>query len=303
MRHQPIKMEKALRYFEVVTQLGSIRQAAEQLHTSPSSISRQIAKLEHQYATRLLVRHASGVKLTPAGATLARYVQRQARELRRLRSTIDGLTKLQSGSVTVYTVEGAVGGLLPDALARFSADFPGINFEIYVAGTDDVMRAVAEDRCDFGLSYYPQPRPEVETILSIRQPLLAAIAPNHHLANRQKIKLQDLRNEPIGIPDRSFGIRNLIEHVIKKEQMEIDIRLETNSIGMIRQFASQGMCVGFLPAFSFERDARAGTLVGIPLDNSELSVSTLQICKRRGSELFSPAARLVSYLSNAVPSA
>lgn len=292
-------MDKAFRFFEVVAEIGSIRRAAEQLHTSPSSVSRQLAKLEHRYGTRLLVRQANGVKLTPAGTAVARYVQSQSRELRRLHSAIDALANLQSGNVTIYTVEGTVGGLLPDALARFSADFPGIDFEVCIAGTDDVMRAVAEDRCDFGMSFYPHPRPEVETILSIRQPLLAVMAPGHRLARRGQIELQDLRGEPIGIPDRSFGIRNLVEHVIKQEQMDIDIRLETNSIGMVRQFASQGMGVGFLPAFSFERDARAGTLVGIPLKNAELTESTLQICKRREADLFSPAARLISYLAQA----
>lgn len=296
-------MDKAFRYLEVVAEIGSIRQAAEQLHTSPSSVSRQLAKLEHEYGTRLLVRHAGGVKLTQAGEAVARYVQSQSRELRRLHSAIDALANLQSGSVTIYTVEGTVGGLLPDALARFSTDHPGIAFEVCIAGTDDVMRAVAEDRCDFGMSYYPHPRPEVETILSIRQPLLAVMAPTHPLARRMQIELQDLRDEPIGIPDRSFGIRNLVEHVIKQEQMDINIRLETNSIGMVRQFASQGMGVGFLPAFSFERDARAGTLVGIPLKNVELTESTLQICKRREVELFSPAARLVSYLARAASDA
>lgn len=296
-------MDKAFRYFEVVAEVGSIRQAAEQLHTSPSSVSRQITKLEHRYGARLLVRHANGVKLTPAGEVVARYVQSQSRELRRLYSAIDALTNLQSGSLTIYTVEGTVGGLLPDALARFSADYPGIDFTVCIAGTDDVMRAVAEDRCDFGMSYYPHPRPDVESILSIRQPLLAVMAPTHPLASRPEIELQELRGEPIGIPDRSFGIRNLVEHVIKQEQMDIDIRLETNSIGMVRQFAGQGMGVGFLPAFSFERDARAGTLVGIPLKNVELTEATLQICKRRETELYSPAARLVSYLAKAASDA
>ena len=70
-----LSVETAFKYFEAVIELGSIRKAAERLHISASSISRQIQKLEHHYGVPLLVRQAQGVRLTPAGELAARYVQ------------------------------------------------------------------------------------------------------------------------------------------------------------------------------------------------------------------------------------
>ena len=292
-------MERRFKFYEQVARLGSIRQAAEYLHTSASSISRQIAKMEHEYGTALLVRHSSGVTLTPAGEAVALFVRNQSRAMKRLRASIDGLTHLKQGKVTVFTVETPIAGLLPNVLSRFSADFPGIDYEIRIAGTDNVMRAVAEDRCDLGISYNPYPRPEVETIFTIRQPLMAVVAHGHHLAARKSIDLSQLIGEPIGIPDESFGIRHQVDYALKKDQLNIDIRLETNSIEMVRQFAIQGMGVAFLPAFSFERETQSGSLIGISVTHSDLSASTLQICKRRDVELIHPAARLVDYLKDA----
>lgn len=292
-------MEKKFKFFEQIARLGSIRQAAEHLHTSASSISRLIVKMEHEYGTALLVRHADGVSLTPAGEVVAIFAQSQSRALKQLQASIDGLTHLQKGKVTIFTVETPIAGLLPNVLARFSRDFPGIDYEIRIAGTDNVMRAVAENRCDLGVSYNPYPRPEVETIFTIRQPLLAVVAPGHHLAGRGHIDLADLANEPVGIPDKSFGIRHQVDCAVKDDQVRINIRLETNSIEMVRQFAIQGMGVAFLPVFSFEREAQSGSLVGIPLTHPDLSASTLQICKRRDVELIQPAARLVDYLMDA----
>src|SRR5215470_8938292 len=60
----------ALRYFSETAHARSIRAAAERLHVSPSAISRQIAKLEHELGAPIFDRRAQGMALTPAGEIL-----------------------------------------------------------------------------------------------------------------------------------------------------------------------------------------------------------------------------------------
>lgn len=292
-------MELAFTYFGEVAKLGSIRKAAERLYVSASAISRQIAKLEREFDTPLLVRQARGVKLTPAGTILAEFVQGRARELERLKTLISDLNHLKKGHVSLRVVEGMLSGYLPEALATFATRYPGITYEVAVCGTDDVMLAVAENRCDIGISFHPYPRVGVETIAYIRQPLLAVMPPQHRLAKRLTLRLIDLVGESIGLPDKNFGIRHLIDHAIKASAVELQIRLETNSITMVREFAVQGMGITFLPAFAFEREAAAGTLVGIPLADPALSTASTHICKRAGLALTPPASMLLDTLINA----
>jgi DNA-binding transcriptional LysR family regulator len=54
----------ALRYFSATAHSRSIRAASERLHVSPSAISRQIAKLEHELRAPIFDRRAQGMKLT-----------------------------------------------------------------------------------------------------------------------------------------------------------------------------------------------------------------------------------------------
>jgi len=284
-------MDVAFRFFEHVVLTGSIRKAAEHLHVSPSSVSRQIQKLEHIYGAPLLVRQPQGVRLTPAGEVAMRYVQRRSRELQRLRSSIDALKNLQSGHVRVFTVEGMIGGLLPRALAHFGNRYPGITYEIYTAGTDDVMRAVAEERCDLGISFQPHPRSDVDVIANLPQELMAVISPRHPLATRKKLLLSEIGDVPVGLPDRSFGIRHLVNHMLKVEQLALNVRLETNSIDMLRQFALYDMGLIFLPVFSFDRELASGELIGIPVVSKALPLSAIQICKRADVELTPSAQR------------
>ncbi|WP_180900681.1 LysR family transcriptional regulator [Martelella soudanensis] len=289
-------METAFFQFETVAELGSIRKASEQLHISPSSVSRQIQKLEYTYGVELLVRQSQGVRLTPAGELILRYVKGRNKELQRLRAEIDALKNLESGHVIVYTVEGMIGGLLPRALARFGRHHPNITYQVMVAGTDGVMRAVAEDRCDIGISFQPFPRADIDTLLSLRQPVMAVMSRHHPLAGKQELTLGEARDQPVGLPDRSFGIRQLVDHVVKSEQLALNIRLETNSIDMMRQFALQDMGIVFLPAFSFERELASGELIGVPVKSTVLTLSTTEVCKRAEVELSPAARRLVDYI-------
>lgn len=272
-------MDTALSYFNEVVRLGSIRQAAERLHVSASSISRQIQKLEHMFGTELIVRHPQGVKLTPAGEVVARFIQGRAREMQRVKTSIDALKGLHSGHVCIYTVEGMIGGLLPRALDAFCRQYPGITYEVCVAGTDDVMQAVAEDRCDIGISFHPFPRHNVVALATIQQPLHAVMAPNHPMAGRKVLAFSDLVAEPIGLPDPSFGIRHLVDHVLKSGQFDVNIRLETNSIDMLRQFAVHEMGVVFMPAFACERELATKQLVSVPLADAALTKAKAHICK------------------------
>lgn len=289
-------MDTEFSYFYEVARLGSIRQAAEKLHVSASSISRQIRKLEYAFDVELVQRHPQGVKLTPAGEVVARFVQGRSRELQRLKSFIDALKGLQRGHVSVYTVEGMIDGLLPRALTDFAERYPGITYEVRVAGTDNVMQAVAEDRCDIGISFHPVPRHDVEAVATVAQPLHAVMTPSHPLAFQEQLSLEELTLTPIGLPDSSFGIRHLIDNLVKAHNLQANIRLETNSIDMMRRFALHGLGIVFLPIFAFERELANGTLIAVPLADNSLATAKMQVCKRAEIEPTLAAQEFINIL-------
>ena len=82
------------RYFFKVARLGSIREAADVLHVTPSAISRQIAKLEEELGTTLVEPIGRGIRLTPAGVILAGQASRMIDALEQARSEIDDLLGL-----------------------------------------------------------------------------------------------------------------------------------------------------------------------------------------------------------------
>ena len=125
----------ALRAFEVTARLGSVSQAAEQLHVTHGAVSRQLKVLESHLGVSLFVKDGRGLKLTDAGLRL-REVSGEAFE--RLRSVCAELS--QSGADAPFVL-GCSGSLLArwfiPRLGRLNADLPDLRLHLS-AGEGDL---------------------------------------------------------------------------------------------------------------------------------------------------------------------
>jgi DNA-binding transcriptional LysR family regulator len=275
----------ALRYFFEAAQTGSIRQAAEHVHVAPSAISRQIAKLEHEMGTRLLERRANGVRLTPAGELLAAQLQITMRDLSRVKGQINELQGLRRGEVVVYCIEGLIESFLTTTLKRFNRAHPDITFQVIVGSTDTIIDALVKDEADIGIAMNPLSRPEIATVGGWQEPLHAILSVTHPLSSRKNVSLKDLRAYPIVLPDRSFGVRRLVDRNLRKTSGPLNIAVTTNSILTTISVARQGIAWTLMPRFAVARDCAAGAIKAIPLEDGDLEPAVVEICIHKARQL------------------
>ncbi len=118
----------ALRAFEAAARLGSLSEAARELHVTHGAISRQVKQLEEQLGVGLFVKEGRGVKLTDAGARM-RDAASEAFE--RLRSTC---AELQRQTAEAPFVLGCPGSLLArwfiPRLDRLNRDLPELRLQL-----------------------------------------------------------------------------------------------------------------------------------------------------------------------------
>ena len=275
----------SLRYFFEAARAGSIRQAAEHIHVAPSAISRQIAKLEHEFGAPLLERHSNGVTLTPAGKLLAGQLQSTVRELARVRSQIDELKGLRRGEVTIHLIEGLVDTYLPRAIKRFHDLYPDITFNITVASTDRIIDALVADETDIGITLNPPSRPDIISSGWWEEPLEVIVAPFHPLSRRRSVNVKELSHYLAALPDTAFGVRRLVDRVLSKSGVELKLLVTTNSIWATNSMTRQGAVYTLMPRFAVARDCEAKTLVAIPIKDSGLERSRVEICVHRSRDL------------------
>lgn len=164
----------AIRAFEAAARTGSFRDAANELHLTPSAVSHAIRKLEGTLRTVLFERSARSVRLTPAGENLMRHTGAAFDQLRR------GLEEVAARGpqlVRVHSAPSFAAQWLAPRLAQFLAAYPKL--EVRLAANTDYAR-FSNDDFDIDIVYGPPraegveivPLPE-ETVTPLCSPSLA----------------------------------------------------------------------------------------------------------------------------------
>ena len=138
---------RLLRYFLTVAREESITKAAEALHITQPTLSRQMAQMEEEMGVKLFHRGTRKISLTSEGLLLRRrgeeileLVDKTERELAKQDETVEGMVSVGCGDLTAVQI-------LPDLFRSFHERYPAVTFDLYTATADDV-----KDRMDRGLT-------------------------------------------------------------------------------------------------------------------------------------------------------
>lgn len=283
----------AIRYFRVVTESGSIKQAAAALRIAPSAISRQVQGLEEELAVKLFERGARGMNLTDAGHVLYRYAVENRSQLDGLRSQVEEFTSLRRGQVKIATVEGMLSSFLPNSFVDLSQQYPGIALSVTAVGARDVVEMVSQNEVDLGLIFGRAPRRDLIELGRMRQPVCLIVAPTHPLASQNSYAMKDLAGLRVILPDPSFGIRQELDKSCAQANVRLEICSETNSLAFTQTVAARTDLATFLPMVSAMASINAGALVAIPPRDRRLEATQVTLVQS-AARMASPSTRLVA---------
>jgi DNA-binding transcriptional LysR family regulator len=224
----------ALRYFSATAHSRSIRAAADQLHVSPSAISRQIAKLEHELRAPIFDRRAQGMRLTSAGEVLLTKIDGVMREFSRVKSHIAALQDIQAGTVDVCCFQTAIESFVAPVLNRFHAQYPQVSFNVRMSSTDEAMEALITGAAEIGLVLNPPVSDAIARLEVFRDTMIVAFSPTHPLAGRKIVSLHELGSFPFVLTEPSFGLRQQVDRVFTKYKFQPMTFCVTNSLALVK---------------------------------------------------------------------
>jgi DNA-binding transcriptional LysR family regulator len=283
----------AIRYFRVVTESGSIKQAAASLRIAPSAISRQVQGLEEELSVKLFERGARGMNLTDAGHVLYRYAVENRNQLDGLRSQVEEFASLRRGQVKIATVEGMLSSFLPNFYVDLSQQYPGIALSVTAVGARDVVEMVGQNEVDLGLIFGRAPQRDLIELGRMRQPVCLIVAPTHPLASQNSYAMKDLAGLRVILPDTSFGIRQELDKSCAQANVRLEMCSETNSLAFTQTVTARTDLATFLPMVSAIASINAGTLVAIPPRDRRLEATQVTLVQS-AARMASPSTRLVA---------
>ena len=276
---------RAYLYLDAVARAGSIRKAAERLFVASTALNRKIKEIEDALGTPLFERLPRGVRLTAAGEVMIAMVRRNIADLRATTSHIEHLRGNMRGTVRLGCAESVATGLVPYAIADYQTQYPAVKFSVAMGVTSSLSNALLEDDLDLLIVHDPAPSEMIKVIASIRQPLCVMVRPDHPLAKLPSVRLADCQKFPVALGDANFGSRRLIETIVSRSRISLNVVLQASSVQVLKEFTLASNVVSFQFEIGTRKDVANGTLVAIPLTDRALSNTKLSIVHRQGRTL------------------
>lgn len=202
---------RRIRHFVVLAETLNFRRAAERLHMAQPPLSVSIQKLEAELGTKLFVREATGVSLTPSGRAAlveARKLLFHGSQLGAMaRNAVEGT----GGTLQVGFVGTTTYGMLQKLVPLFRAEYPGVELVLREATSVAIVQQLEDHALDIGLVRTPLLRPTAAVLSQLeRDEFVAALPRGHALAGKGPLKLADLANEPflMYVPSAAAGLHS-----------------------------------------------------------------------------------------------
>lgn len=142
---------RVLEYFLAVAREQSISGAAEVLHLTQPTLSRQLKELEDELGKQLLIRGSRRITLTEEGMLLRKRAEEIVSLVRRTRDEVMRSTEDISGDVYIGAGETRCMRILADVMMDLRREFPGVRFHTVSGDSADIMERLDKGLFDFCL--------------------------------------------------------------------------------------------------------------------------------------------------------
>ncbi len=274
-----------LRSFLAVVDAGAITAAAERIAVTQPALSRRLRQLEEHLGAQLLVRGRKGVELTGIGRLVASEARALVRRYDELRGQVAGMQGLAGGVVRLGGGATAVSFVLPEAIARFQADHPGIRFQLKEAGSSEVARDVLEGNLELGVVTLPVRHVELEVRPLVVDPIVLAARADDPLAQRRRVAVEDLSGRALVGFEAGSAIRQIVDDALTRAGVALEVVMELRSIPAILRMVATTGNLAFVSRLGLQGQTGVRE-IAVPGLNVE---RRLAVVTRRGSQP-SPAA-------------
>lgn len=194
---------RVLRYFLTVIREESITKAAEVLHITQPTLSRQLSQMEEEVGVKLFHRGTRKITLTNEGILLRRRAEEILQLVDKTEEELLEQEEQVEGKISVGCGEIALVQLLPELISTFRKKHSRVSFDIFTATADVVKEQMDKGLLDIGLLLEPVDMEKYDFIrLDRKEKWVVLMRPDAPLAAKEAVTAKDLSGLPLILPRR-----------------------------------------------------------------------------------------------------
>lgn len=234
--------------FREVARQGSFSRAADALALSQPAVSQQVAALERELGSTLLLRGRAGTVVTPAGELLLAHADALAARLELADVQMDELAAGGRATLRVGAFPSALATIVPAAAVALRAREPDLDIAIEEGTVDELEAAVQSGSVHVAVCWQDagadrRERDGLRRTDVAEEPMVAVLADDHRLAGRRRIALSELADEPWMAPESE----GLFVDACRAAGFEPRIAILTRDPLAARAIAAAGLAVSLTP--------------------------------------------------------
>lgn len=189
---------RVLRYFLTVAREGSITGAAEFLHVTQPTLSRQLKDLEQELGKKLFIRSSHSIILTDEGMLLRNRAEKIVEMVDKLENEFSCMEETISGDVYIGCGETEAMNQIALVVKELQLTYPNIRYHLYSGNEDDVTERLDKGLLDFAILIQPANLSKYNYInIPAKDVWGVVMRKDSPLALKNTIQAKDLLNVPV----------------------------------------------------------------------------------------------------------
>ena len=219
---------RLLRYFLTVAKEQNFTKAAEQLHITQPTLSRQMAALEDELGIILFLRNGKRTTLTDEGILLKRRALEILNLEERTLKELKGNEDIVEGTITIGCGEFAAVETLAGICKTYKEKYPLVQITLHTATADTVYEMMKKGLVDIALFLEPVDTEGLDYIrIADCDHWCVGMRPDDPLAEKELIKKEDLIGKPLILPER-MNIQSELANWFGKDFSNLQIAFTSN---------------------------------------------------------------------------
>ena len=233
-----------LRYFKAVAQYQNFTKAAEKLHITQSALSKAISRLEDEAGMQLFTRSGNKISLNTFGKLFLSRVEQSLTELDDGLREIRERSGLEKGNVSVAVSETVI---FPKLIDDFLTLHKDVSMKIQLLSPGQMQEQLMSGNLDFAVSDENISNAEITWNPLYRDRMSVMLPSGHPLAGRDKIYLDELKNERFVIGNSSYGRESYTRKMCAEAGFSANVLLESYNYEMNGILSMKCMAVSLAP--------------------------------------------------------
>ena len=286
--------------FYTVVRSGSISRASQELFISQPAVSQSIRQLETKLGGQLFFRTPKGIKLTPEGEVLYKYVAQGYHMILLAENKFSEAINLDAGEIRIGASDMTLKYFLLPHLEEFHKRYPKERIKVTNGPTPETVASLKNGSIDFGVASLPLHDDSAVDVINAMEIQDCFIA-NYKFGQLAsgKTALAELLNYPVIMLEKNTSTRRYMDNFLSSRGISLVPEIELATSDLLVQFARRGLGISCVVRNFAEEDLENGSLfeldfaekipprqIGIiRLNNTPLSAAAVKFIELIGTRL------------------